>query len=308
MFSGHTGYIAKQSKKHPKYLLEMTRAPAILLTVLFFLAAPHCFAQTRIAISYPDTEQKEQVVNISYYINDSEAADKFLVSLVVTDPQGNRLNASSLSGDVGTNVSGGGLKHIAWDAGADSILLDEAIDIRIVVEALGPTRQEILALEEARIEQENADRLAEENLVSKDLGPIVLNPQTKTKTYTRTGLVFQSLLFPGWGLSRLEKKPHWIKGLAAYGCVAGSIVYNRKAVDTYNQIDNYDDYESKDALYQEAMQQDNISEILAYSAVGIWVADFVWTLLGTRDVSGVNVITQMDPYSQTPMIGLTYSF
>lgn len=286
----------------------MNKSLASLFIVLLILAAPFCWAQTRIAISYPDMEQEEQVVHISYHITDSDPSDRFLVSVVVTDQKGDRLNAQSLSGDVGHNVSGGGVKQIAWDAGADSITIDEIIDIRILVEAISPTKQELMALEEAQRIQDLSDEMARANALTMNSQGSPVLPEAKIKTYTRTGLVFQSLVFPGWGLSRLERKPHWIKGLAAYSCVAGSIVLNRKAVETYGRIDDVEDFEGKDQLFQEAVMQDNLSEIMAYGAVGIWVADFIWTLVGTRHVSGVNVISSIDPITYAPMLGFTYKF
>jgi hypothetical protein len=284
----------------------MTRSPAILLFVLFLLAASHCFAQTRIAISYPDLDQKEQVVHISYEIAGSEASDRFLVTLLITNQEGERLHVGTLSGDVGYNVSGGGTKHIAWDAGADSVSLAEAIDVRILVEALTPTRREMLAMEEAQDFTEETE--ISEALVNPGGQLAASEAPPSPRTFSRSGLVFRSLLYPGWGLSIVERKPHWIKGLAAYGCVAGSVVLNRKAIETYGQIDNFEDYSSKDELYQKAVMQDNLSELLAYGAVGIWVADFVWTLIGTRGITKFEVQPRMDPLSYAPMIGITYRF
>jgi len=307
VFSGHTGYIADRLKI-TGFLLKMIRFQASQLIVLLLLAAPLCLAQTRIAISYPDLEQKEQVVHISYHIDDSDASDRFLVTLLVTDQRGERLNARTLSGDVGHNVSGGGTKHIAWDAGADSVSLTEGIDVRILVEALSPTRRELMALEEAQRDKEKQDELAGEDLMSQAVPDDSASPQANPRTFSRSGLVFRSLLYPGWGLSIVERKPHWIKGLAAYGCVAGSVILNRKAIETYGQIDDFEDYPSKDELYEKAVMQDNISEILAYGAVGIWVADFIWTLVGTRQMKTFTVQPKMDPLSYAPMIGFTYSF
>lgn len=286
----------------------MTRSPASLLLALFLMAAPVCSAQTRIAISYPDLEQEEQVVHISYRIENSHASDKFLISLLITDQQGERLHARTLSGDVGSDVSGGGLKHIAWDAGADSVSLSEAIDVRILVEALSPTRRELMVLEEAQQEREDQAALAGEDLNSKAVPGTPATPGVQTKTFTRGGLVFRSLVYPGWGLSIVKRKPHWIKGLAAYGCVAGAVVLNRKAVETFARIEDYEDYSSKDEFYQKALMQDDISEILAYTAVGIWITDFIWTLAGTRGIRTLEVHPKMDPLTYTPMIGIRYNF
>jgi len=295
----------------------MGRIIASLFIALFFLADPICFAQSRVAIYYPEVEQKDRVVHITYLINDSELSDKFLVSLLVFDQSGDRLNAQSISGDVGYNVSGGGPKHIAWNAEADSVIFDVSIDVKILVEALSPTKRELVTLEEARRDQEIAEEMAREDFISLDAPDATGGQVAKPRRVTRTGLVFQSLAFPGWGLSRVKKKPHWLKGLAAYGCVAGSVVLNRKALETYGQIEGVEDYESKDQLYQEAMKQDNISEVLAYGAIGIWVADFIWTLVGTKDfkpidvssyIPGLSVKTHLDPKTYAPMLGISYRF
>lgn len=275
---------------------------ALLLT-----AVPLCFAQTRVAISYPEMDQEEQVVLISYIIEDSEPSDRFLVTLLVTDQQGERLNVRSLSGDVGAQVSGGGTKQIAWDAGADSVALWEDLDVRILVEALSPTSHELRALEEAKADMEYAEGLAAQDSASQP-APSAAKTQAVSKTFTRTGLVFRSLLYPGWGLAIVAKKPHWIKGLAAYGCVAGSVALNREAIRTYGQIDQVEAYEQKNELFEKAVMQDTYSEILAYTAVGIWVADFIWTLAGTRQLSTFTVTPRMDPLTYAPMIGLTYRF
>ena len=289
-------------------ILEMTRSSASLLFALFLTAAPVCFAQTRVAISYPELDQKEQVVHIHYHIEGSISSDKFRVALLITDQGGEKLDARSLSGDVGADVSGGGQKHIVWDAGADSILLDQTIDVLILVEALTPTRRELLALEDAQRQQEEHAVQALEELNSTTLPGAKLPPQVQIKSFSRGGLVSRSLLYPGWGLSIVKRKPHWIKGLAAYGCVVGSVVLNRKAIETFGQIEDFEDYPTKDELYQQAVLQDNLSEVLAYTAVGIWAADFIWTLVGTRGIKNFEVHPKMDPLTYTPMLGITYRF
>ena len=274
---------------------------------LFLSAAPVCFSQTRIAISYPELEEEEQVVHIHYHIDGSISSDKFRVSLLITDQSGEKLNALSLSGDVGADVSGGGRKHIVWNVGADSVQLDQAIDVKILVEALTPTRRERLALEEAQRHRDEAE-LAREELNSPTTPGAKLQAQVQVKSFSRGGLVFRSILYPGWGLSIVKGKPHWIKGLAAYGCVAGSVLLNRKAIETFGQIENFEDYPTKDELYQKAVLQDNFSEVLAYTAVGIWAADFVWTLVGTRGIKNFEVRPKMDPLTYTPMLGISYKF
>jgi hypothetical protein len=150
--------------------------------------------------------------------------------------------------------------------------------------------------------------LAEQDLSSNAIPDASALSQVRARTFTRSGLVFRSLLYPGWGLSIVNRSPHWIKGLAAYACVGGSVVLNRKAIETFAHIDDFEDYPTKDELYQKALKQDSYSEILAYTAMGIWVADFVWTLVGTRGMKTFEVHPKIDPLTYAPMLGITYRF
>jgi len=277
-----------------------------LLTTLLLLVSPLCHGQIHMVVSHPVLEVNDQEVHIFYDIINSGPNDRFNISVLITDTRGQELVSSSLSGDVGDNMSGGIQKHIVWDLVKDHITLNGAIDVQILLEAL-PT-----AIPGISTQKQDQNELKE----SDPLEGATWSP-AMPKNYSRTGLVFQSLVFPGWGLTRLKKKPHWIKGLAAYGCVAGSVYLNRQAVETYGQIDSYPDYPEKDDLYQKAMKQDNISEVLAYTAAGIWVVEFIWTLAGTSELktkhknssgSGLSLITDIDPITYAPMVGIHIGF
>lgn len=290
---------------------------ASLIFTLLLLVSPLCVGQIHTVVSHPVLEITDQEVHIFYDIINSGPNDRFIISVLITDTRGQELVSHSLTGDVGENVSGGNRKHIVWDLLADSITLNGDIDVQILLEALTPAIPE----SSSQIQEQNnsleSDPLAGEDAMSKNELAGAAGSPAVPKHYTRTGLVFQSLVFPGWGLSRIQKKPHWIKGLAAYGCVAGSVYMNRRAVETYGQIDSYQDYQEKDDLYQESKKQDNISEALAYTAAGIWVIDFIWTLVGTSELeskyknssdSGLSLITDIDPITYAPMVGIHISF
>ena len=295
----------------------MGKPIASLLITLLLLVSPLCPGQIHTVVSHPVLELNDQEVHIFYDIINSGPHDRFKISVLITDTQGQELISHSLSGDVGENVSGGVQKHIVWDLLEDSITLTGDIDVQILLEALPTAIPGSSSLKQDQNDLKESDPLAGEDAYTKSGLPGASGSAAVPKRYTRNGLVFQSLVFPGWGLSRLQKKPHWIKGLAAYGCVAGSVYMNRRAVDTYGQIDSYQDYQDKDDLYQEAMKQDNISEVLAYTAAGIWVVDFIWTLVGTSELktkhknssdSGLSLITDIDPVTYAPMVGLHISF
>ncbi|UCG27928.1 MAG: hypothetical protein JSV24_00810, partial [Bacteroidales bacterium] len=105
--------------------------------------------------------------------------------------------------------------------------------------------------------------------------------ETKSKDFSRAGIVIQSLAVPGLGLSRATGDPHWLRGVAGYGCIAGSIVLNHQAVNTFNTIGGLDNVDEIKKAFDKSVQQDKISEVLACAALGIWVTDIIWTIAGT---------------------------
>jgi len=133
----------------------------------------------------------------------------------------------------------------------------------------------------------------------------------------RSSLILQSLAFPGLGLSRLSGKPHWIRGVAGYGCIAGSVILNRMAISTYSDYQDPGSAERAGSLLEQAVRQDNISEALAFAALGIWISDIVWTLVGTSGMNGqksysqqrpVTVCPGYDPGLQMPLLSFKYRF
>ena len=68
---------------------------------------------------------------------------------------------------------------------------------------------------------------------------------------------------------------------------------------------------------EKATRQDNISEVLAFVAVGIWITDVVWTLIGTSGMNdqgrssqrdGITVHPGYDPDLQMPLLSFRYRF
>jgi hypothetical protein len=137
------------------------------------------------------------------------------------------------------------------------------------------------------------------------------------KVFSRTSLVLQSLVFPGLGLSRQKGNPHWIRGLAGYGCLAGSVILNRMAISSYEQYKDPGSAENAASCLEQARKQDQVSEVLAYTAAAIWISDIVWTLVGTSGIPwkgtqaerrGLQICPGFDPGVKAPMLALTYRF
>ena len=72
-----------------------------------------------------------------------------------------------------------------------------------------------------------------------------------------------------------------------------------------------------DDLFDQAVKQDNLSEVLAYSAIGIWLVDMVWTIMGSSNLNdvhasddrkGISIGTTFEPQFNVPLLSLRYSF
>ena len=106
-------------------------------------------------------------------------------------------------------------------------------------------------------------------------------------------------------------------GVAGYGCIAGAIVFNSKANDSYNAFRSAETTEAAQSFLNEATRQDNLSEALAYTAIAVWVTDVIWTMIQSSRLREQAMIGNqvhfsmdfgMDPYTYIPLIGLAYMY
>jgi len=264
----------------------MKKTFILLFILALFLNSPSSHAQTEAQITKPRLELEDDHINILYDILNSRQSDIFRISVEITDSTGNNIDARSLSGDIGDNVKGGKNKKITWNYVADSIYPETGIYVQVNAEIL----------------------TAPENIE-------IIEPD---KRISRGGAILRSTVFPGWGLSRINKgNPHWLKGVAGYGCIAASVIYNRKAVSSYKDYDKSEDISQRDKLYKNSVKQDNLSEIFAYTAAGIWMIDFIWTIAGSSKLKDENNYIQAkrlsvhpvyEPHMRAQMVSVTYTF
>lgn len=262
----------------------------IIFSLVIVLAGSVCNAQTKVEISKPRLVLEEDQINIHYDILNSSRTDIFRIWIEITDSTGNYIPALSLSGDIGENVKGGSDKMITWDYVADNIYPETGIYVQINAEII------------THIEADD----------------IIIPDKVPDIKISRAVVIAQSMVFPGWGLSRINKgKPHWLKGVAGYGCLAASFVYNRKAVSSYEDYLNASGIDETDKFYENSVKEDNLSEIFAYTAAGIWVMDLIWTIAGSSglrkepeysQVKKISVYPVYEPSMRAQMVTVTYTF
>ncbi len=269
----------------------MGKYTKLLFSVFIIASATISYSQTKVKVSEPRIKLVENIVHIYFDILDGEFSDHITVSLEITDISGTVIEAHALEGDIGENISSGNNKHIMWSPSADGIFLDA--QIYFVVSATYKRQINEGGFPESTIQESESGK------------------------YSRTGLILQSLAVPGLGMTRLTGKPHWLRAVAGYGCIAASIMMQEQAKKNYNSVAEISDYEGQRDLYDTAIKQDNISELLAYTAIGVWVLDFVWTMIGTRDmktkslsgsIAGIGLGGSLDPLTYAPTLKLTYKF
>lgn len=254
-----------------------------LLFLILSFSSLFCFSQskTEAEVSVYSVEYIDKTIHIYYDIIDSQEEDLLTVRLLVLDSLGNDLNVRAFEGDIGANVPGGSEKHISWKPALDHIYLDANISFEVYADYM------------------------------------VLPDKETVPAYSRAGLITQSLLVPGLGMTKITGKPHWLRAVAGYGCLGSAIYFSQKAKQSYESVSDVSAFDDKTELYDQSIQQDQTSEILFYAAAGVWVTDIIWTLVGTKDYKaksksgsyrGLTVTGSMDPVHAIPKILLRYRF
>ncbi len=287
----------------------------ILITTLLVSALGHTRAQTAVEVSQPALSLKNNRVQIEYDLLNTARSERFSIRIEVTGESGNAIPAESLTGDVGEHISGGLNKKILWDIEADSLFLDEEIFVQVYALPEAPSVAETPPAEVVTEEGSAEDAVAD-NMTTEPDRSAALSEKASAKEFNRAALIVQSVALPGLGLSRATGKPHWIRGAAGYGCLAASVWFNRTAYSTYQSYLDPESIREADDLYSRAQSQKTTSRVLAYGAIGIWVADLVWTIAGTSDLStrhagvpeGFSVGATLEPVSSVPLVALRYRF
>jgi hypothetical protein len=290
-----------------------------LVVISFILVGSWCQAQTRASVPDPQLEIRDNRLHIYYEILGSEPKDEFLVKILVLDDEQKTVKATAFSGDVGAGIRGGSAKHAVWDYEADGVFINAYLSVVVQAEFIpppAPVAEAPVAETPDDIPSELSPGDKPEEIVLKEQ-PVSREEAAGEKEFTRSVLLLQSAILPGLGLSRVTGNPHWIKGVAGYTCVAGAIVLNRAAVQEFSAIAEMEQMDDIVEAYDRSLRWDNVSEVLAYVAVGIWVSDLVWTFVGTSDLggnslqsrsAGCSLYTSWDPVLAGPLIGFRYRF
>lgn len=262
----------------------------IAATVLFSL---NLTAQTKAQALNVDFYIEGDNMIITYDIEKAKTGESFIVSVSVTTKSGNKINAYSLTGDVGKGVFGGKYKRITWDLVKDNVYLDDEIQIEVFLQS---------------------EKDANIGVVEKETKP-TLKTQASAKSVSVGGALIKSLVFPGWG-NRYVKDggAYWLMGVLAYGAVGGAVYFNNEAYNAYEDYKVTEDATERDQFYKDAEDFQGKQKALMYTAAAIWAADLIWTGIQAGNAnrkartSKVSMGYYYNPAARQPMVSLSYRF
>jgi hypothetical protein len=240
---------------------------------------------TKVQISNIDFELVEGNIVITYDLLKAEKTERFIVFVNAITESGDTILARSVTGDVNEDVSGGRKKSITWNYQRDNFFTKEAFHI------------EVTALPQ---------------LV--DISDI--SPYDKYPTLAKS--ILMTTVYPGWASTKLKDgKPHWVKGIAGYGCLALAYVYNNKAANSYKDYKNSMDRNERNNLYDDAVSQKQLSSIFAFSALAVWVMDYTCIIISHNKLmkNAYNTYEQkisfgydLDPLTTQPLLSVRLTF
>lgn len=255
-----------------------------LVVFIFFILLINCknlFSQivveSKAKIQNVDFELVNDRLVITYDLVNTKPREKFNISVNIFTVAGKEIDAQAFSGDVNSDVSGGYKKKIIWDIQKDIAYIEDEIIVRVLAELQNP----------------------------KIIGPT-----------SKGAALLLSTLYPGWGSAKITRKnAHVLKGLLAYGSVAGAAIYNYKAYDNYDKYKNTFDINESAKLFEDAENQYKLSDAFLYGAVALWSLEYLnilFTKNRTRTTAGLNknisINYAYNKITNTPMVILKINF
>jgi hypothetical protein len=247
----------------------------LLLTFIIFIS--EIKAQT-VIIETTQLQIVDKKLEISYNFIKSKKNQRFDVWVDINNQKGIPINARTLSGDIGANLTGGAAKKIVWDYNADGLVLDEEVEVFV-------------------------------NSKITTVAGAVSTGKCFTRSLLMPGMGLSTIE---------KDKPFWIIGVVGYASLGTALYLNSSYQSTYNKyLEETDQTERKD-LYDKSISQKNMSKVFLYTAIGTWSISLIWTVAKARGYNNsltsnaakrrFDFYTQFDPINKKPLLGIKYIF
>lgn len=249
-------------------------SPKWLVMILFFVSYSQLtFAQSNAEIKNVDFTVKNDSLFVTYELDNAKKHDRFLIQLKISTDSGKVIVPYALSGDIGSNISGGKTKQIIWDINKDNVVIDDEIAVEVIASI-----QEI---------------------------------PPKFVSRGKAGLL--SALVPGLGLTKLNNGGiYWVMAIAVYGSAAGSFLYYSLSDQTYAKYLDAQTESERNSFYSTVQGQKTMSNVLMYTAGAIWLGNIIWTLVSPNKTKpgdkGISFGGSYDPISKGVVFSMKYKF
>jgi hypothetical protein len=132
------------------------------------------------------------------------------------------------------------------------------------------------------------------------------------KPRKKSEALIYSILFPGAGQSYLARNSSpLITGVAAYGIIAGGIIFHGKAVSSYDNYLAEQNPNLRGQLKDDWKSQKKLSDTLISGGAAIWAANLVWILLLPDDTNRFTDLQFIDsklPGQNVRSLGIAFKF
>lgn len=100
------------------------------------------------------------------------------------------------------------------------------------------------------------------------------------KAYDKSKMLFKSVVFPGWGQTRISNgKPWWLSSIAVYGFMAGGYLYHRRYQRSYDSYRLEENPVRRTELLKQTQNSLDISTVMIYTSLSAWVSNIIWIAL-----------------------------
>lgn len=118
-----------------------------------------------------------------------------------------------------------------------------------------------------------------DSLFLNEMVDVEIKAEKYVKSFNKGSMMMLSLVMPGLGQTKISNgKPYWIMGVAAYGTLAGGLIYNSKANKSYEQYQVEEDPKKRSELFDQTQKQMNMSGAMFISSAAIWTANLFWVI------------------------------
>ncbi len=103
----------------------------LIFTLPLFSSLVSAQQKSKAEVKNVDFEIKNNKLEIIYDLVNNAENETFDITIEILNPQGDLIEAKSLSGDINQKVTGGFNKKIVWDLMKDRVVLNDSITIKV---------------------------------------------------------------------------------------------------------------------------------------------------------------------------------